>query len=244
MKKYLIIFLVSFYSFSQNSGEIIYKIKIENDTTLSNNSIKKILNKAVFGSKYIDFSLKFNDSLSKFELIDIMEINDNKDIEIALSWCNYTNPIFMNSTTKKIFFFTNNKYGIFKKNEHLVVKEYYNDWEIFNESKIINNFTCYKAEYTLKSLNRKGDEIKRIITAWFCPELPYSFGPNGYCGLPGLILELHDKNIIYGVKKIEFNNNNIEIPISTKKIEFKEYETLLKERILKQKTKVEDKKQN
>lgn len=133
---------------------------------------------------------------------------------------------------------------MFKKNEFLVIKEYYNDWLIYNESKIINGFTCYKSEYTLKSINRKGKEVKRIVTAWFCPELPYSFGPNGYCGLPGLILELQDKNITYGVKKIEFKKNNIEIPESTKKIEFNEYENILKQRILNQKTKVEDKKQN
>ncbi|WP_339833280.1 GLPGLI family protein [uncultured Flavobacterium sp.] len=244
MKKHLIILFFSIYSFSQKSGEIFYHIKIENDTTIKNNSIKKILNSAVKGSDYLVFSLKFNDSISKFELLDFMEINESKDVEIALSWCNYINPIYMNSFLKKIFFFTENKYGMFKKNEFLVIKEYYNDWLIYNESKIINGFTCYKSEYTLKSINRKGKEVKRIVTAWFCPELPYSFGPNGYCGLPGLILELQDKNITYGVKKIEFKKNNIEIPESTKKIEFNEYENILKQRILKQKTKVEDKKQN
>lgn len=104
MKKHLIILFFSIYSFSQKSGEIFYHIKIENDTTIKNNSIKKILNSAVKGSDYLVFSLKFNDSISKFELLDFMEINESKDVEIALSWCNYINPIYMNSFLKKIFF--------------------------------------------------------------------------------------------------------------------------------------------
>ena len=46
------------------------------------------------------------------------------------------------------------------------------------------------------------------VVAWFCPDLPYSFGPNGYCGLPGLILELQIRNGVYGVKRIDFNTKD------------------------------------
>jgi len=56
-------------------------------------------------------------------------------------------------------------------------------WKILNEIKEIKGYLCMKAETknTLKD---------QTIHAWFTDAIPVSAGPEGYSGLPGLILEL------------------------------------------------------
>lgn len=68
------------------------------------------------------------------------------------------------------------------------------DWKLTTETKKIDKYNCFKAEYVKRYKNAKGNEVSRTITAWFAPELPYAFGPSEYFGLPGLILELNDGN--------------------------------------------------
>jgi GLPGLI family protein len=70
--------------------------------------------------------------------------------------------------------------------------------------KEIEGFLCYKATSTNIVINQKGT-FRFPIIAWYCPKIPLSFGPNGYGNLPGLILELQVRNVMYGVKKIDLN---------------------------------------
>ncbi len=63
------------------------------------------------------------------------------------------------------------------------------DWELTNESKIINGFKSYKAKASIKDLDREGGYRLIDIIVWYTPEIPFPFGPEGFGGLPGLILE-------------------------------------------------------
>jgi GLPGLI family protein len=76
------------------------------------------------------------------------------------------------------------------------------EWELFDETKKINNFLCQKA-----SCNFRG----RSYIAWFTNDIPVSLGPWKLNGLPGLILEAYDsKNqVFFYVEEILFNSNNI-----------------------------------
>lgn len=88
-------------------------------------------------------------------------------------------------------------------------------WALSNESKQIGDYTCYKAKTSYPIISKKGDKITKNIVAWYCPQIPYYFGPRGFCGLPGLILELKDDHITYYPKKINFykeNNLDYKIP--------------------------------
>ena len=71
-----------------------------------------------------------------------------------------------------------------------------------------------------------------IITAWYTPEIPVNQGPEGYWGLPGLILEVSDGKTIILCSKVVLNpKNKAEIKASTKgkEISQKEYdETVVK----------------
>jgi GLPGLI family protein len=103
------------------------------------------------------------------------------------------------------------------------------NWTLTTETKKIGSYNCYKAtaEKTIKN------KIIVPITAWYCPEIAYQFGPNGYGSLPGLIVELQIDNVIYGLKSINFDDKTIKF----KEIDFEKtisqdkYDEIIKEKM-------------
>ncbi|MGY3793634.1 GLPGLI family protein [Aquimarina sp. 433] len=65
------------------------------------------------------------------------------------------------------------------------------EWELTEETKKIDQYRCYKA--ILKNSDKK-------VEAWYTNKIKASYGPKGYYGLPGLILELKE-----GEKKVSFD---------------------------------------
>ncbi|WP_299899611.1 GLPGLI family protein [uncultured Aquimarina sp.] len=65
------------------------------------------------------------------------------------------------------------------------------EWELTQETKKIDQYLCYKA--ILKNSDKK-------VEAWYTNKIKASYGPKGYYGLPGLILELKE-----GEKKVSFD---------------------------------------
>jgi GLPGLI family protein len=70
------------------------------------------------------------------------------------------------------------------------------------------------------------------VTAWYTPEIPVNQGPEGYWGLPGLILEVNDGKTIILCSKVVLNpKDKVEIKAVTKGkvVTQKEYdETVIK----------------
>lgn len=70
------------------------------------------------------------------------------------------------------------------------------------------------------------------VTAWYAPEIPVNQGPEGYWGLPGLILEVNDGKTIILCSKLVLNpkeKTEIKAPTNGKEISQKEYdETVIK----------------
>jgi GLPGLI family protein len=95
-------------------------------------------------------------------------------------------------------------------------------WKILNEIKEIQGFLCMKAETI--------DPIRKTKTAaWFTDKLPVG-GPEGYTGLPGMILALEynqDDVLIEAVAVDLTTKVDIDIPkkIKGKEIARNEYET-------------------
>jgi GLPGLI family protein len=71
---------------------------------------------------------------------------------------------------------------------------------------LIDNYLCYKAT-NIFTVNNGEKIFNHPVIAWYCPKLPYPYGPIGYGNLPGLILELQVRNVVYGAKSIQINSN-------------------------------------
>ena len=57
------------------------------------------------------------------------------------------------------------------------------NWQISNETQTIVGYQCQKATCSFRGRN---------YTAWFTVDIPLSYGPWKFCGLPGLILKVQD----------------------------------------------------
>ena len=73
----------------------------------------------------------------------------------------------------------------------------------------------------------------KVVTAWYSPEIPVSFGPDNYWGLPGLILEVNDgENMLLCSKVVLSNKENTKIkaPTTGEKITQKKFDEILKKK--------------
>jgi|GEM_PF-2548485 len=75
-------------------------------------------------------------------------------------------------------------------------------WTLHNETKDIDGYTCYKAT---KHHVQYYTEIEFTIDGWYTPEIPVPYGPAGYGGLPGLILQLERSHVIFVADKVTLN---------------------------------------
>ncbi|HSD14669.1 MAG TPA: GLPGLI family protein [Flavobacterium sp.] len=68
------------------------------------------------------------------------------------------------------------------------------------------------------------------ITAWYCPEIPINQGPEGYWGLPGLILEVNDGKTVIMCSKLVMNSKDkveIKAPKGGKVVKQKEFDEIV-----------------
>lgn len=106
------------------------------------------------------------------------------------------------------------------------------------------NFRPKKEEEVKKESDKPGEAKKTnfmdavevpkeiTVTAWYTPEIPVNQGPEGYWGLPGLILEVNDGKTIILCSKVVLNpkeKSEIKAPTKGKVVSQKEYdETVIK----------------
>jgi GLPGLI family protein len=107
-------------------------------------------------------------------------------------------------------------------------------WKMEGETRVIGGYNCYKATAVravpktdfrnFRPKEEKKNEVKatagekkssimdmievpkeQTITAWYTPEIPVNQGPEGYWGLPGLILEVNDGKTVILCSKVVLN---------------------------------------
>lgn len=209
----LIVFLlISLNLFSQTSGTVYYKYTIKKDL-FSKEKIKKddknrngslsLINKSLReNADKIEFKLQFNKTESLYTFIENMDIDSNNMSYKIAKTLSGGNSVFYQNSKEKIQLTQKISYG----KEFLILDSINSvKWSLINERKKIGNYICYKATTINVVKNSKGT-FKTKIIAWYTPQLPFNFGPQGYAGLPGLILEFEEKNRILQAIKIKLNN--------------------------------------
>lgn len=134
------------------------------------------------------------------------------------------------------------------------------EWKMESETKQVGGYTCYKATAMkpvegsdFRNMRAKDEEKKDdkkeekkeqstnfmegfempkeiMITAWYTPEIPVNQGPEGYWGLPGLILEVNDGKTIILCSKVVMNAKEkaeIKAPKVGKVVTQKEYDEIV-----------------
>jgi len=91
-------------------------------------------------------------------------------------------------------------------------------WEIKNETKIISNYNCIKAEIMFRG---------RKYIAWFTTKIPIRLGPWKFTNTPGLIMQIYDETqkFTWSITKIKFTKDFEEFEVEKKleKISLKEF---------------------
>lgn len=127
------------------------------------------------------------------------------------------------------------------------------DWKLVNETKKIGDYNCFKAELTVQVTEKQKEEYEeflkkeetkpslfkmeepkdKTIVAWYTPEIPVSFGPKNYWGLPGLILEINEEDSIILCSKVFMSTkekSKIKVPNTGEKVTQKKFDEIQKKK--------------
>lgn len=225
----LSLLLFPILSYSQSSGVVKYALKIGVNEGNDNNTYNEYQKVAQEGAHKLTFVLQYDEDKSIFSLKEDLQ-NEDRDAKIAKAIAEYFNPVFMNLSERNRVY-KNPSSPMIKGDKFIITEDLFQSWELTKEKKQIQDFTCYKA---IGQVSNKGEETAdKEIIAWYCPEIPASFGPNGYGKLPGLILELQVSQIHFGAVNIDFGNKDftVEIPDDAEIISLEEYTKILQDRI-------------
>lgn len=214
----------------ESSSFVIYKKKANTNIVGTNSNHQKrtaaklLIENAIKNLDNLEYKLLYNNELSSFSEIESLEIdNGNNSISTILSKSfGDTEGVFYSNIKEQNLLIEKELDG-----RIFLVKTKFSDfkWDVTSDQKKIGNYNCYKAVRTYTRVTVSGEKQMPVI-AWFAPEIPYSFGPASYLGLPGLVLEVEVDNIVIYASKIFLNQKEkqvITIPKKGKIISEKEY---------------------
>jgi len=223
---FTLLFLITINLFSQK-GKVIYNAHLA-----LNEKEELLLETTNSDTNDVTCELIFNKNLSQFKKIKKL------------------NPTSINLTSVKIpsgFFYYNKKETVNQRDlfgeTYMITLEKIN-WELSNETKIIDGYQCKKAT-TIEIKEGSQGVIKKEVIAWYAPEIPLNFGPLNYNGLPGLVLYLQIGNLSLSATNIDLNPKeeiSIAIPTEGKHITYNEKIKIIKDMLNKRRKKYRERK--
>ncbi len=237
--KLLVIIILNMFNtsiYSQiNKAEVFYKqtvtkgvfdsITVKEKDQLNNGYLSIVNNSLKKYGDTFEYKLSIINDESQFKHIESLSIDDNLSYTIAFNLAEADNYYYNNnSTNEKVV--QKPAYGKIYRVSSVIQNS---PWILHKESKKIGKYTCYKAT-TIKIVKNSSGVFKTVITAWYAPEIPLSFGPKGYGNLPGLIIVLEDNFIKYTVSKLIVNSSlvsSIEKPTKGELISETEFEKMV-----------------
>ncbi|RRJ90561.1 GLPGLI family protein [Paenimyroides tangerinum] len=213
----MLFFLITIKNFAQIiSGKITYKVTKEYNTESESYKFFKSQNPDCFYDELADeisYEMQFSNKQYLFYAV-IDNLSNIRCADKILTVLGTMNPDDFNLFNEDTFYRYMHHLG-----SHLIISKKPYEWIITEETKTIQNFTCYKA-YFIETIDL-GDEVKtNTHIVWFTPDLPFSYGPGNYYGLPGVILEANNMGgkYTYGASKIELNIENPKLENNIKKL--------------------------
>ena len=261
MKKLLVLLFVTSLSYSQEfQGRAYYfsktifsaDLKEENSESKKQDpAFEKALQEALKEASEKSYLLTFNKSECIYEQEQQLEKPKaaSGEMQISVSFSSSEGRKYINAKNK-----TSSIEDAILGKEFIIVENIEKpDWKLVDETKKIGDYTCFKAKLTIPVSDKqkkeyeeflKKEEIKsslfkmeepkeKIITAWYTPEIPASFGPNNYWGLPGLILEINEPETIILCSKVVLNTKEkatIKVPNNGTKVSQKEFDAIQKKK--------------
>lgn len=204
--------ILSFYfivfSYSQKSTICVYKVKknktlqVDSSAIKTEKVVKKFMNKALNSVDDLEYQLIYNNKESFFKLKKgLTKGTDEEARYIKMAELITSSGEYYQNLSEYLTLHQFSVYG-----EDFLINEPLNsDWEITNIKKIIGKYTCYKA---INKCNTCGNS--NITEVWYTPQIPIPFGPKGYGGLPGLIVEVKMKIVTLYLNSI-FENQKASI---------------------------------
>lgn len=185
--------LVYKYTYTQNviSGKIIYEASLQ---VKPNSKTSAKTEKYIKNMSNVSFQLMFNNEASIYKKVEMMNSEYNSEINIT-AIVSGGNDVYYFENKEQLMLRQTESFG-----EQFLITCKGNDWKIGQDKKYIGNYLCYKATI----IDEKGNEI----VSWFTTEIPVSFGPKKYYGLPGLILELNVSGLTIKAVSITLNPKN------------------------------------
>lgn len=223
MKKnitFIFFILFTFSGIINSQNKMTSEIKIEYDMILDLNNLTHYNAYLYFNSSNSYFVYK---PVKRDSYIEEVHENDNE-----------TNIKMIDSTSVQLTVdkiknrILEKKKPVFSKRMYVIEESIPKiQWTLAKGTKKINEFLCKKALTTFRGRNYE---------VWYCPELPFNYGPWKLSGLPGLILEAKDdrNQVVFNVKRI-VTPYHIELPNilkgNTKTITVVEYSKIQKKEI-------------
>lgn len=212
---YFFVFLLSLATLAQEKAvEVIYTKAYKNFRDTSDNPPRIMKN--------LEYRLYCSPVASRFEFIAAMTNDSNKANERFIGKGGGDGVYYKNIATRKKLRQLSNFGGDF------LIKENYDKykWSLKKEKKEILGIECYKAigsyqEYS--QLTKKNNAV--TVTVWYAPGIPLPFGPAGYDGLPGLVLESSTASFYFIAQEIKFSDKvkKIKAPAKGKKVTMDEF---------------------
>jgi GLPGLI family protein len=196
----LALFLIS-HCFAQQSGIVTYNVthnwikKIESSKTMSKAERERYSYVWSGNNEWVETAeLKFNPNAYRFEY---------KENEEHARWRKGNDYIIYRDRENNETFDVQTLLG-----KQYVVQDSMQcqHWKIKNDMKEIAGRICMNASYY--------DPIReKEVIAWFALDLPVPIGPDKYCGLPGMILEINEANgaVIYTATSVLLLDEEMEI---------------------------------
>lgn len=207
MNKILLLPLLFFInSIIGQSYKITYEevVSFTGDTTVER--LASIMLKKREKHEQLSMTLLFSNGLSLYGSGDYLLEEENSN-DFNASTTISLPKTYKSQSDKLIFeFYQNYEPNLYGKDILIKDKLPIYEWEITNETEVIEGFKCKLA----KTTENNGTKV----LAWFTDEIPINDGPRNLWGLPGLILQAQiNERVLVAAVKIEELKKPIEIKL-------------------------------